>query len=472
MIPILYESTETAFESNGLGRLRDCVSCIVTEERNGEYTCDFEYPVDGAHFDEITLGRIIAVEHDDSDDVQPFDIISYTKPIDGIVTFHAVHISYRLRFTTTSMQNARSLNQALLPCLGRFCEPEHPFTFWTNKQSEGYFPLGDGLPHTVRSILGGTEGSILDTYGGEYEFDKFEVKLWAERGQSRNFSIRYGVNMIDYNEETDSSDAYMAVSPYWTDGITRVRGTMQVAATPTITNRGECIPLDLSDKFEGQPTQAEVEAMARSILIDSKPMLPVQNIHVEFIRLQDMGYEEYANLLECKLCDTINVIFPRYGVEERFEIVKTEYNVLRGRYESMELGDLSTTLSEALGISSGGSEAKTTKTSGTLSASDFTITTGAFHSGTWVKDGNVVMLFVNVRNAASVASGSNVFVGTLNKPELVPALATRCGGFFGGRTVNSALNTAGVLTARNCAETAIPAMSESQYTSVTFTYFV
>ena len=472
MIPILYEKDELTFTSNGLGRLRDCAFCIVTEERNGEYTCDFDYPVDGAHFDEITLGRIIAVEHDDSDDIQPFDIVSYSKPINGIVSFHAVHISYRLRFTTTATQNARSLNAVLFACMGRFCEPTHPFTFWTDKQSEGYFPLGDGLPHSVREMLGGAEGSILDTYGGEYEFDKLTVKLWENRGQYRDFSIRYGQNMTDYIEETDISDSYMAISAYWTDGTDRVRGAMQVSPIPTITDRGECIPLDISDRFESKPTQSEVEAMALSILNENKPMLPTQNIHVEFVRLQDLGYEQYANLLQCKLCDTINVIFPRYGIEKRFKIVKTEYNVLRDRYESMELGDLSTTLSEALGISNGGSEAKTTKTSGTLSASDFTITTGAFYSGSWVKDGNVVMLFVNVRNAASVASGSNVFVGTLNKPELVPALATRCGGFFGGRTVNSALNTAGVLTARNCAETAIPAMSESQYTSVTFTYLV
>ena len=112
MIPVLYESTETAFISNGLGRLRDCLTCTVTEERNGVFECEFTYPVTGAHFDEIVPGRIVAVTHDDTGDIQPFDIVSYSKPIDGIVTFHAVHISYRQSGLTAYGTNVNSLADA------------------------------------------------------------------------------------------------------------------------------------------------------------------------------------------------------------------------------------------------------------------------------------------------------------------------------------------------------------------------
>ena len=102
MIPILYDTNETAFINNGICRLRDCISCLVTEERNGIYELDFEYPVTGANYELIQLGRIVAVTHDDTGDIQPFDIVSYTKPIDGIVTFHCVHISYRLSYYTAA----------------------------------------------------------------------------------------------------------------------------------------------------------------------------------------------------------------------------------------------------------------------------------------------------------------------------------------------------------------------------------
>lgn len=85
MIPILFDRNETTFTSNGLCRLRDCISCIVTEERNGIYECDFEYPVNGANYDLIEYGRIVGVTHEDSADIQPFEIVSATRPINGVV---------------------------------------------------------------------------------------------------------------------------------------------------------------------------------------------------------------------------------------------------------------------------------------------------------------------------------------------------------------------------------------------------
>ena len=388
MMPILYESNETAFTNNGLGRLRDCLSCVVTEERNGIYECDFEYPVGGVNYDLIKIGRIICVSHDASMiakpkrssgsltdeaediltdengialtasrtifgtdyDVQPFDIVSFTRPIDGIVTFHCVHVSYRQSYMTVTGSNINSLANAL--SLLSSAEPTNPFTYQTDIVSNNYLASADGIPKSVRSMLGGIEGSILDAYGGEYEWDRFNVILHSARGTFRDFSIRYGVNMLDYNEELDSSGTYMSCVPYWTDGTTIIVGDRQISNGSTITGRGECVPLDVSEKFENQPTKAEVEAMGRSVMNASNPMIPAQTISVEFVRLQDMGFEWLEKLYDCRLCDTIKVVFPFYDTVGQFKIVKTVWDVLSDRYESMELGDLSITLSEALGISS------------------------------------------------------------------------------------------------------------------------
>lgn len=348
MIPILYDKNETAFSSNGLGRLRDCISCVVTEERNGIYECDFEYPITGAHYDEIHLGRIVGVTHDDTDDIQPFDIVSFTKPINGVVTFHCVHISYRQSYMTVTGSGISSLADAFT--LLATAEPDNPFTYWTDMSSSAYMACADGLPKTVRSMLGGVEGSILDTYGGEYEWDRFTVKLWSSRGTVRNFTIRYGVNMLEYNDETDAQGTYSSCVPYWTDGTNTVIGDRVDSYGSTVTGRGECVPMDVSDKFESQPTKAEVEAMGLSMLTSKNTALPTQNIHVEFVRLQDLGYENLSSLMQCKLCDTIKVVFPDYNATGQFKIVKTVWNVLTDRFDSMELGDLSTTLSQALGI--------------------------------------------------------------------------------------------------------------------------
>lgn len=346
MIPILYEKDETSFTSNGIGRLRDCISCTVTEERNGIFECDFEYPVTGANFDLIQCGRIVAVKHDENGDVQPFDIVSYSKPIDGIVSFHATHISYRQSFMTAKTTTCNSLSDAFV--MLKAAEPENPFHYWTDKSSTGFLACADGTPRSVRQILGGVEGSILDTYGGEYKWDKWQVMLYDARGVARDFTIRYGVNMIDYSDELDYSEAYTSVIPYWTDGNQFVVGNRVDSGMPSYTGRNECISLDVSDKFESKPTKAQVQNMAATMI--GSAYLPSQTLSVEFARLDDLGYSDLKNLYQCNLCDTVHVVFPRYNMEGRFKIVKTVWDVLQGRYESMELGTLSTTLSEALGL--------------------------------------------------------------------------------------------------------------------------
>ena len=392
MIPILYEKDETAFASNGLGRLRDCISCLCTEERNGIYECDFEYPVTGANYEQIRVGRIIGITHDESGDIEPFDIVSYTKPIDGVVTFHCVHISYRLSYMTVTASNINSLADAFTAFVS--AEPSMPFNFQTDKISTGYAAGFDGLPHTVRSLMGGTEGSLLDTYGGEYSFNNWTAYLHSARGQSRDFAIRYGVNMLDYNEDYDSQDTYSSCIPYWTDGENTVIGDRVDASGTTVTGRGECVPLDLSDKFETQPTKAQVEAAATSYMASNNTAVPKQTINVNFVRLQDLGYENLGNLMQCNLCDTIEVIFPDYNGRGTYKIVKTVWNVLMDRYEEMELGTLSTTLSEALGLSSslssggsgggGGSVLDFYPVGSYYETSDTTFDPNVTWGGTWV----------------------------------------------------------------------------------------
>ena len=352
MIPILFDKNETAFTGTGIARLVDTISCVVTEERNGIYECDFEYSTDGANYELIQVGRIIGVTHDETGQIQPFDIVSYTKPIDKVVTFHCVHISYRMSYMSVRSTVARNSLADVFSHITTYAQPTCLFTFWTDKTSTGYCAALGRVPHTVRQILGGIEGSILDTYGGEYEWDMWQVKLWASRGQFRDFTIRYGVNMLDYNEELDSSGCYSACRPYWTDGKNTVVGDKQVYGGITPSGREQCIPLDVSDKFESQPTQAQVEAQAVAIMNAQTPTIPAQTIEVSFVRLQDMGeFADYQNLLQCRLCDTINVIFPDFNSSGTFKIVKTVWNVLTSKYESMELGQLSVSLSEALGIS-------------------------------------------------------------------------------------------------------------------------
>lgn len=352
MIPILYEANETAFVSNGICRLQDCISCKTTEERNGIYEVEFEYPVDGMNFDKIQLGRIIAVTHDDAGDVQPFDIVSCSRPINGVVTFRGVHISYRLNKIATTLR----LSGRLDGIMSMLTSQNWGFGFLTDIPSSGNAVVVEsGYPVQVRRYLGGMEGSILDNYGGEYEFDRFNVILHLARGEKKDFAIRYGLNLIDYEEDIDYGDTYTKCMPYWlgSDGTVKTAGIVDSGAVP-YNGIENYPPLDLTDRFKDKPTTAQLKSAALSYMAANKTYLPEQNIKVDFIRLQDTEeYKDFASLLTCKLCDTIAVIFPWYNVQADFKIVKVTWDVLADRYESMELGDLQTSLAQALGVGQG-----------------------------------------------------------------------------------------------------------------------
>ena len=453
MIPILYESNELSFTANGICRLRDCLSVEVSEERNSVYECDFEYPVDGLHFDLIQPGRIIACTHDDGGDVQPFDIVSYSKPIDGIVSFHAVHVSYRQTGLTVYGKNINSLSAALT-MLGT-ATPANPFTYQTDRTVTAYMAAADGEPRTVRQMLGGVEGSILDTYGGEYEFDKFNTILHSRRGTDRDFNIRYGLNMVDFTEEADYSEVYTAVIPFWRgdDGKGNdviVRGDMQTTGATSYANREICVPLDLTDRFESKPTKAQVNSEAAALLSGSAPYNPSKTISVQFADLKSAGeYGELAPLVQCKLCDTVGVMFPKYGISARYKIVKTVWNVLLNRYEELELGALATSLSDALGISTEGLTASYSIGVQDLSPT-YTRTSGTPETGVTItakRWGQVVQVNL-VFSRYATSTGGDMATGTISGLPAPIEVPVRGVGYNGSAILVASLSSSGAITVR------------------------
>ena len=376
MIPILYNGDETRFITNGVGRLSSCTRAVVTEERNGIYELEFDIPISGERFDEIERGMIVACTHDDRQDIQPFKIYGRSVPdLNGIVTFYAHHISYKLSDVVVMPFTAGSAAAALQGISDNSINA-NPFTFWTDKVTVADYK--NDVPRIARNMLGGEENSILDVFGGgEYEFDLFDVKLYEHRGTDTDVEIRYSKNLISLNETTDDSGSYNAVVPFWTDSegrmVTLPEGMLIFEGTEpqtayltdhnliiirTETNEPievayevvDAAPMDLSDAFEEAPTEAELREAARSRFERSKAWLPSENLEVDFIQLwQTEEFEEYAALQRVRLCDTVSVYYPAAGIEKvKQKVVKTEYNVLQDRYDSITLGEMQTSLGQAI----------------------------------------------------------------------------------------------------------------------------
>lgn len=347
MNPILYAPKETDFSALGLGMLPDCITCQVTEERNGPYELEMQYPVDGAHYGEIITDSLIKAKPNETAELQLFRVYHISKPINGVVTINAEHISYRLSHVPVSPFSAGSCVGALAGLVSNSAV-EHPFSVWTDISSTAYFKVP--FPASFRSLLAGSEGSVLDIYGGEFEWDNYTIKLHAHRGRDNGVTILYGKNLIDVKQEESISDVVTGIYPYWADSD----GNMADLPEKTIVVESgyaypRVVPVDFSQDFDTQPTTEQLRAAADEYMKNPSIGKPSVNITVDFVQLwQTAGYEDIAGLERVALCDTVSVRFSRLGVDAKAKVIKTVYDCLANRYSKIELGDAKATIADTI----------------------------------------------------------------------------------------------------------------------------
>lgn len=350
MIPILYEGTETSFTSNGIGRLSDAISCTVTENRNGAYELEMEYPIDGVHFSDISLGKYIFAKPAKYSNKQAFEIYQITRPINGVCTIYAYHISYRLSKIPVMPFSTNSVTAALNGLVTNAAET-NPFTFTTTKTTVANYNQTE--PRDARSCLGGVQGSILDVFGGgDYEFDMFNVKLWQNRGQDRGFQIRYGKNLTDIKQEESIEDTITGIVPFYKNESTTITLPEKVISTASASNfpYPRTIPVDLSSEFQDSvPTVTQLRNAGNAYIASHSIGVPKVSLDVSFVNLADMvGYEDIAILEDVRLCDTVTVIFEKLGVSASAKVISTEWDVLKDKFNKVGLGSTSNSLANKI----------------------------------------------------------------------------------------------------------------------------
>lgn len=346
MIPILYEANETEFKTMGIGVMRDAESCIVVEERNGVYELELTYPANGEMLPEIQARRIIYAIPSPYRDAQPFRIYKTGKPFRGSVTAYARHISYDLSGNPVTPFQAASAAEAMEGVRAHL-SLEMPFTFWTDKQTRAQLKLD--TPTAARSVLGGIRGSVLDTYGGEYEWDGYTVRLWNERGNESGVTIRYGKNLTGLEQEADIGNTVTGIYPYWYDE----EDGLVTCSPPILYAEGrsyeKVIPVDLSDKFKEQPTKEQLKKEAERYMEENGIGEPKISTEVSFINLEQMsGYEDLILLEKCDLCDRVTISYEALGIDVTAKIVKIQTNVLTERYESIETGNIRANVAQTI----------------------------------------------------------------------------------------------------------------------------
>ena len=346
MIPKIYRGTTKDFNNNGLGSLSDAIRCEVTEERNGIFELEMEYPISGIHYSDIKNDCILKVNVGDGREEQLFSIYNISKPLNGIITMQAEHISYRLSKIPVSPFSASDAQQAMIG-LKENSSVENPFSFWTDKIVESSFSVSE--PSSVRSNLGGKTGSILDVYGGEYEFDNYNVKLWVNRGIDSGVVIKYGKNLTDLKQEENISNVITGIYPYWKKDDTIISLPEKVIFSQNSEKYSypRIVPKDFSQDFEEQPTEEELREKAIEYAGNSDLGIPSVSISFSFVPLwQTEEYKNYAPVERVRLCDTLTVEYEELGVSAKAKIIKTVWDVLEERYITLEIGDSKTNLAD------------------------------------------------------------------------------------------------------------------------------
>lgn len=323
-----------AFDTNGLGALTNTLSCEVSEERNGEYELTMEYPMNGVHFDELALRKIIFAKPNATDGPQAFRIYYISAEINGVVTVNARHITYDLSGIPVVPFTATSAGAA---CSGLMSNAQvsNPFSIGTQIGTIADFKVD--VPSSVRSWFGGKEGSLIDVYGGEWHYDNYTATLKSARGQNRGVVIRYGKNLIDFEQEKNCEEVWTGVLPYWSDE----EGTVVRANIINIEGSFDyrrILCLDLSQDFEEQPTTAQLTSRAQTYIRANNIGVPKVSITLDWAQLNE----------QVELCDTVTVVFERLGIETTAKCVRTVWDVLKDRYSSIEIGDARTNITDTI----------------------------------------------------------------------------------------------------------------------------
>lgn len=428
---VLYDQNETSFTSNGLGYLPDATECIVTEELNGEFELQMEYPINGLRYKEIQHRRILLVKTNPYEDPQPFRIYNINKPIDGLVEINARHISYDLSGYALPWVSEEDGTKSKLPfatgpasfmtnfpnLVNQLNSGMPQFTYWTNstedwprdpddeKENELKEPhwIFVDQPMNARNLI----GQFTEKYKGEFKWDKFNVKFYGPvsgqseddtryRGKDSGVVLRYGKNLTDLMQEEDSDKGmYTHIYPYWSGSIEYIKPNGETGNKETIIELPEKLypvfkdhtpdykriyvydctsdyTAELQSK-DGQkhPSDETLKEMCDKLIKDNKLGTPNITLTASFVQLsKSVEYKDLALLEKILLGDTVTVYYPDLDVDSTLKCTSVEYNVLTDEYRTITLGEANTSVSNTIANTASMSSSNSTAIAGSATKND------------------------------------------------------------------------------------------------------
>lgn len=338
MIPILYKPDA----KTKIGWLAEASDCQCTEERNGVFELEFQYPMLGRYAADLVIDRYVKAKPNASAANQFFHIRKVSKPINGMFTVSCEHISYALSGypvpTVSASGNAQVAINAILTAAKNQLGKDTGFSVATTD-----ITLSSSIALTnvsARAALGGVSGSVLDVYGGEYEFDNHTIKLHKSRGKDRGVRIAYGRNMTELKCDIDMDSAYTGIYGYVKNDKVDLHSYKAVTNSSGI--NAKTLIRDFSSDFSGgdsEITQSGLDSAVSAYAAANDINSPTVSMTVSFVDLsQSPEYASFSALESVSLCDTVQIYHKDLNINIKAKVIKTVYDVLRERYTSIDLG--------------------------------------------------------------------------------------------------------------------------------------
>lgn len=360
MQPILFASNERNFNTLGLGVIANVSKCEVTEELNGMYELEMViYNEDGFGGDLINatpmpLERdIILAKANDFDRGQPFRIYKITKLDDFSIEIYAKHVTFDAsKYYVSSIAKHESSFNAALQEVGSKIEPKnHPFRLSTDLDTVTQF---ESMFKGLGDLIQGTEGSLLQRYGGEISRDMYHIRYNRRRGQDTNIVIAAEKNMTGLEVDVDTDGVITRIVPWANKNENAESGSKdekefiylpeRFIDSPYINDYEQ--PLIEPVEFDGVETVEQLRSKAKGFFTRNKRDIPKVNVKVQFIPLWEIhGYEDFVNIERLQMGDRVKVSHPRITADMSARVVKTIYDPIEEHYIEIELGDFATTIS-------------------------------------------------------------------------------------------------------------------------------
>lgn len=353
--PIIFEKGTRDFSTLGLGLLSDAIQATTTEELNGQFIFEMDYPVSGNNADLIRENRIIVVNSGHILKRQGFIIRQIVRKIDLTMTVYAEHVSYAtLDVALAPMGTISGDAKTALENWKRMLVPAVDFTVDSDILTTNSTSIGAPEFETARQGLGGHAGSILDVWGGEYQFDNWHIRLLKQRGQSANAIIAYGRNLISFEQDTNIADTYTSVYPYYQENSGDDGNKTHFLPERTVDSEfvgkypnPKVLMLDLSNKFKDVADYSETKLRnyALSYIQSNNIGVPKVNMKISTVDLSRAtgGFSE-----DIDLGDTVNVYFEKLGITTSAKVIKAVWNVLSDDYDKFEIGARRSSLTESI----------------------------------------------------------------------------------------------------------------------------